>query len=167
LAQNRYDLALNFGMCGSFDHAIAIGQVVHVISDCVPEMGAEDGGGFLTMQQLGLVDANEFPHKNGRLVNSDPPASATLRDLLPVDGITVNTVHGNQDSIAALRSRLRPQIESMEGAAFMYACMIHKVPFAQVRAVSNVVERRNRAAWNIPLAIRNLGEVAKRILEEV
>ena len=25
----------------------------------------------------------------------------------------------------------------MEGAAFMYACLIHQVPFAQVRAVSN------------------------------
>jgi len=60
-------------------------------------------------------------------------------------------VHGNEDSIAAIRRRQKPQIESMEGAAFMYACIIHKVPFAQVRAVSNVVERRNRAAWNIPL----------------
>ena len=32
----------------------------------------------------------------------------------------------------------------MEGAAFMYACLIQGVPFAQVRAVSNIVERRNR-----------------------
>src|SRR5262249_18472991 len=115
----------------------------------------------------GLVDANEFPFENGRLVNLHPPASATLRKLVAVEGITVNTAHGNEDSIAAIRRRQKPQIESMEGAAFLYACMIHKVPFAQVRAVSNVVERRNRAAWNIPLAIRNLGEVAKSILEEI
>ena len=33
----------------------------------------------------------------------------------------------------------------MEGAAFMYVCLMHQVPFAQIRAVSNVVERRNRA----------------------
>ena len=37
----------------------------------------------------------------------------------------------------------------MEGAAFMYACLIAGVPFAQVRAVSNRVERRNRAAWDL------------------
>lgn len=167
LSQNHYDLALNFGICGSFDPAIAIGQVVHVISDCVAELGAEDGDGFLTMQELGLVDAHEFPFKNGRLVNFHPPASATLDVLVPVNGITVNTVHGKLDSIAAIGRRLKPQVESMEGAGFMYACMIHEVPFAQVRAVSNIIERRNRAAWNVPAAIGNLTKVAQSILEEI
>ena len=33
----------------------------------------------------------------------------------------------------------------MEGAAFMYACLIQDVPFAQVRAVSNMVERTESA----------------------
>ena len=45
----------------------------------------------------------------------------------------------------------------MEGAAFMYACLIHEVVFAQVRAVSNVVERRNRDAWKMAEAIGSLG----------
>ena len=33
----------------------------------------------------------------------------------------------------------------MEGAAFLYVCAMQGVPHAQVRAVSNMVERRNRA----------------------
>ena len=49
----------------------------------------------------------------------------------------------------------------------MYACMIHGVAFGQVRAVSNVVEKRNREAWNLSGAIRNLTEVALNILEDV
>jgi futalosine hydrolase len=53
----------------------------------------------------------------------------------------------------------------MEGAAFMYASLIAGVPFAQVRAVSNMVERRNRAAWKIDAAIRALGECSVRLLE--
>jgi futalosine hydrolase len=53
----------------------------------------------------------------------------------------------------------------MEGAAFMYACLISGVPFAQVRAVSNIVERRNRAAWRMDEAIRALGAAAVRILD--
>jgi futalosine hydrolase len=55
----------------------------------------------------------------------------------------------------------------MEGAAFMYACLIHEVPFAQVRAVSNVVERRNRSAWKMADAIESLGAAALRILEDI
>ena len=71
-------------------------------------------------------------------------------------------MHGNERTIAAVRARYQPEVESMEGAAFMYASLIAGVPFAQVRAVSNAVERRNRGAWKIDAAIRALGEVAVR-----
>jgi futalosine hydrolase len=53
----------------------------------------------------------------------------------------------------------------MEGAAFMYACLIHNVRFAQVRAVSNLVERRDRARWQMVEAIQALGVAAFRIVE--
>jgi futalosine hydrolase len=82
-----------------------------------------------------------------------------------VGAITVNTVHGRDASIDDVRRRFAPSVESMEGAAFMYACLVHGLPFAQVRAVSNAVERRNRAAWNVPDALRSLTEAARRILE--
>jgi futalosine hydrolase len=167
LAQGRYDLALNFGVCGSFDSNLELAQVVHVVSDRIAELGAEDDESFLTIQDLKLVDDNEFPFRCGCLVNLSPPLSATLAKLTVVNGITVNTVHGNERSITSVRRRFQPQVESMEGAAFMYACMIHGISFAQVRAVSNVVEKRNRKAWNLSGAIRNLTEVALSILEDV
>jgi futalosine hydrolase len=77
----------------------------------------------------------------------------------------VNTVHGNARSIAAVTRRFKPQVESMEGAAFMYACLIHQIPFAEVRAVSNVVEKRNRAAWKLREAIDNLNTTAQQIVD--
>jgi len=55
----------------------------------------------------------------------------------------------------------------MEGAAFMYTCLIHNLRFAQVRAVSNIVERRNRDAWRLPEAIARLSETARRIIEDL
>jgi futalosine hydrolase len=60
--------------------------------------------------------------------------------------------------------RFQPQVESMEGAAFMYACLIYGVPFAQVRAVSNIVERRNRRAWKMDEAVEGLCAAALEIL---
>ena len=165
MARQPYDFALNLGACGTFDRDLGLGTVVHVVSDCLAELGAEDGDQFLTIQDLELLDANEFPYRAGRLVNDHPPANQALSVLPAVAGITVNTVHGNEGSIAAVTARFRPQVESMEGAAFMYACMIRSVSFAQVRAVSNVVEPRNRAAWAMSDAIRNLGVTALRILD--
>jgi futalosine hydrolase len=164
LARSSYDLAVNLGVCGSFDRALAPGAVVHVVSDRIAELGAEDGDRFLTVHDLGLLDVDEFPFAAGRLVNAAPPANAALERLPRVDAITVNTVHGADASIAAVVERLAPQVESMEGAAFMYACLVQGLPFAQVRAVSNVVERRNREAWRLREAVTALCSAADEIL---
>lgn len=166
LAQTPYDLGLNFGVCGSFGRALEPGTaVVHIVSDRIAELGAEAGQAFLTIQDLNLLDDDEFPFTGGELVNTAPPANAALIRLPAVNGITVNTVHGHERSIADVAQRFAPQVESMEGAGFMYACLIHGLAFAQVRAVSNVVETRNREAWKLPEAISSLSRTALSILE--
>ena len=53
----------------------------------------------------------------------------------------------------------------MEGAAFMYVCLMHQVPFAQIRAVSNVVERRNRQAWKVREALDALSLAALDVVK--
>jgi len=164
LARTPFDLAFNLGICGSFDPALPPGAVVHVVSDTMPELGAEDGDAFLPIDELGFAQ-REAPFSDGRLVNVDVPANAALQRLPAVRGITVNTVHGNDWSIAETMQRFAPQVESMEGAGFMYAALLQGVPFAQVRAVSNRVERRNRAAWKIDDAIGNLCRVALEVIE--
>jgi futalosine hydrolase len=165
LAQTPYDLALNCGVCGSFDPALEPGRVVHVVADRIADLGAEDDGRFLTIHELNLLGDDEFPFRGQELVNATPPVNAGLAGLPAVRGITVNTAHGNERSIAAVVERFSPQVESMEGAAFMYACLVHRVPFAQVRAVSNIVEKRNRAAWQMDRAIDSLSTVAMNILD--
>jgi len=165
LCREPYDLALNLGVCGTFVPALALGAAVHVVADTFAELGAEDGGGFLSLEDLGLPGPDEFPFTRGRIVNAAVPQNPALRALPQVTGITVNTVHGDEASIARIVERLHPDVESMEGAAFMYACLAHGVPFAQVRVVSNVVERRNRAAWKLPEAIARLGRTALDIID--
>ena len=160
LARRPYDLALNLGICGSFDAAIKPGQVVHIVSDRFAELGSEDGEGFLTLADLGLEGEDT-------IVNEKPPVNRVLDRLPAVQAITVNTVHGREPSIAAIVERLRPQVESMEGAAFMYACATAGIPFVQLRSVSNIVARRNRASWRIEEAIDTLGAVALDFLESL
>lgn len=158
LTRTRYDIALNFGVCGSFDQALAPGTVVHVIEDRIAELGAEDGERFLAIEDMGFGQTSV-------VVNGAPPELGELHELPRVTAVTVNTVHGSEASITAIRDRCAPDVESMEGAAFAYACSIAHVPYAQVRAVSNIVERRNRASWRMDLAIRHLNDVALRILD--
>lgn len=163
LATGRYDLALNVGVCGSYDATLPPGTVVHVVMDRLAELGAENGDEFLTIEDLQLLKQHAL---NGYVMsNPTPPISGALMTLPGVCAITSNTAHGREESIEFVRARFGPQVESMEGAAFMYACLINEVPFAQVRAVSNVVEKRNREAWRMDEAIRNLGSSALKILD--
>lgn len=165
LAHTPYHVALNVGVCGTFDPALAPGTVVHVVSDRIAELGAEDGDRFLTIQEMDLLDPNEPPFTDGALVNAAPPVNPALDALPAVRGITVNTVHGNARSITAVRQRFNPQVETMEGAAFMYACLVQGVAFAQVRGVSNMVDIRNRENWKLADAISGASEIALSILD--
>ena len=54
LEAGAYELALNFGVCGAFDPELTTTTVVHVVDDTMPELGAEDGEAFLTLEDLAL-----------------------------------------------------------------------------------------------------------------
>ena len=142
------------------------GDVVHVVSDRIAELGAEDGDGFCRLTR----SASRTRSRSGarhEFVNDRPAGASRRCDGLPkVRGITVNTVHGNERSIAAVRQRFSPQVESMEGAAFMYACLMHA---GAVRPGSRGVQRRraaqSRGAGSWPKRLTRCGRGAG-ILDE-
>jgi len=157
LTTHQYDLAINLGIAGSFDRNIATGEVVEIIEDQLSELGAEDDEAFLPIEALGFGES---------IFKTDVRLSSyTDQQLKQVSAITVNTVHGHEPSIKKLSGRIQPQLESMEGAAFFYACTQAGVPCLQIRAVSNYVEKRNRDAWQIGLAIKNLNSFAAELLK--
>jgi len=160
LAHHHYDLAINLGIAGSFVEDIAIGDVVYVTQDVFAEWGAENHDDFISIDSLGFGESVHLA-SNLPLLTKIP--------LKNVIGITVNKVHGNEVSIknTLVRLRLQPQIESMEGAAFLYACNQRAIDCVQIRAISNWVEPRNRQNWNITLAIKNLNQFAIKFLENI
>ena len=159
LATHSYDLGINLGIAGSFDRDIDLGEVVEITEDHLSELGAQDDDTFLPIEALGFGES---------VFKTDTSLSSYFNsDLRQVKAITVNTVHGHEPSIKKLTGRLKPQLESMEGAAFFYACKQAGVPYLQIRAVSNYVEKRNRDTWQIGLAIKNLNSFAVEFLRNV
>ncbi len=154
---NTYDLIINAGVCGSFKEDIVISDVVIVREDCFSELGAQDDNQFLPVSEINLG--------NEKVITNNLFANSFTQSLKKVRGITVNTVHGNNDSINAIKKRLDPDVESMEGAAFLLACNTFNRTCIQLRAVSNKVEKRNKEHWNLPLAITNLNNVLIQLLD--
>lgn len=157
LATHQYDLVINLGIAGSFKRDIALGTVCEITDDTLVELGAENDEAFITIDELG------FGESRFKATYTLPPSA----NIKKVTAATVNTVHGNDASIAKLSSRINAQLESMEGAAFFYACKQADVPCMQIRSVSNYVEKRNRAAWQIGPAIKNLNTFAAELLKDL
>jgi len=148
----NYKLILNLGIAGSFDRSIPLATVVNITTDEFAELGAENGESFLPIDELGFGKAKYAARNN--LLHS------ALEKLPKVHGITVNRVHGNENSIIKAIEQSKPITESMEGAAVLYCCEQEALPCLQVRSISNYVEVRNKENWQIGPAIRSLNEWA-------
>lgn len=146
LSNSNIDLVLNIGIAGTFNPDLKIGDVTQLVSDRLVEVGVEDRGKFLPADEMGLCDSSELKFESNVRIDGLPESK----------GITVNRVHGSADSIEKVIEQFNPDVETMEGAAVAYVCQQFGVPWVQIRAISNVVEPRNRENWNIPLAIENL-----------
>ena len=152
LSKNNYELVVNIGVAGSFNNSLMIGDVVEVVEDNFSEIGFEDGKSF--------SEFTDFEVENTFKVEG-------RTNLKQVKAITVNTVHGNENSITKIVNRLNPDVESMEGAAVFSVCKEFKTPCIQVRSISNKVEKRNKENWDIPLAIQNLNTTVAKIIIEL
>ena len=159
----KYDLVINAGVAGSFRDEISIGSVVNVKSEQFCDFGIEEGNRVKTIFDAGFVDPNDFPFRNGHLVN---PNWFENLDLPAVHGVTGNISHGNAQSIEKIKNEFDPDIESMEGAAIFYVCLFEKVPFLEIRAISNYVDVRDTEKWDIPTAIENLTDELFRFLRQ-
>lgn len=158
-----YDFLLNAGIAGSMDQSLALGDVVQVHTEQFGDFGAEDQNQqLLDVFQLELINAQQHPFQNGKLVNQ---ATQGFSFLPTVEALTVNRVHGSSDSIARMRNQFPDaQIESMEGAAFFYSALLYEKPFLQIRSISNYVEPRNRDAWQIGLAVNHLCKTLSELI---
>jgi futalosine hydrolase len=156
LAKENYDIAINAGVAGAIDKNLALGELVNVMHDYFYELGAEDGQQWLSIEDLGLLSDADLPYKSKGLFNDKLVQSTKILALKQVKGHTVNTIHGQFESIEKMKIRSNAQIESMEGAAFLYCCLQHELSNVQIRAISNYVEPRNKETWQMHLAINVL-----------
>jgi len=153
------DMIINAGVAGSYNKEINIGSVVEVVEDRFADLGVEEAdGAFTDVFEMDLMNKDQFPFENGLLKIEGQT------NYQRVSGITVNKVNGTAESIARMTEKYNPEIETMEGAAFMYTAKIMDIKAIQLRAISNFVEPRNKANWDLEKAIKSLNEALINIM---
>jgi len=159
MSGKHYDLAINVGIAGTFNPKHKLGNIYRVPQDTIYGFGAQDDQQFLPIDELGF----------GQSVFLEKPPKFSLGpsfDSLPsLNAITVNTVHGNEQSILQVVTKLGANhLESMEGAAFFYAAGKLGIPCLQVRAISNLIEKRNTKNWDIAKAVNQLNHFLNSLI---
>jgi futalosine hydrolase len=167
LLTTHYDIAINAGIAGTYGNRIPVGDVVEVTCETMSELGAEEEENLVSVFELGLMDPDAFPFSKGLLVNNNPVKVPALENLMQVRGNTVSMIRSSKEGIRQVRKFTEADIESMEGAAFFYSCLVSGIPFIQVRAISNFVEERDKSNWKVPLALKNLNLTLQTVIEEL
>ena len=162
-ALKKYDLVIQPGVAGCFDPAIAPGQVVTVKQDTIADQSVVELEKLKTLFDLNLVPQDQYPYKKGWLINPNKEILKKAK-LKMVKGISVNQISTSKQMIKLYREIFDPVTESMEGAALHYVCSMEKVPFLQLRSISNYIGERNKKKWNMMDSIINLNDTLIRII---
>lgn len=161
----RPDIIIQAGIAGCFDKNIALGSVVVVKQEAIGDQGVIESGKMKTLFDLGLVEKDQLPFSNGWLINKSEYLKKVK--LKKVKGITINEITTSKQKIGFYQDSFEPVIESMEGAALHYVCLLEKIPFLQIRSISNYIGERNKKKWNVKESINNLNKELIRLLESL
>ena len=165
-ARSDYDLVVSAGIGGGFPGRAEVGSLV-VASDLVAaDLGVQTPEGFSSLDELGFGSTR---------IQAEGSLVARVAEALRIAGLpvcvgpvlTVSTATGTAATAAELAARVAgAAAEGMEGFGVAAAARKRGIPVLELRAISNLVGPRDRAAWRIKEALHAL-EAASSVLAEV
>jgi futalosine hydrolase len=161
--KRRPDYMLQAGVAGSFSTHHPPGSLVMIGEEVCGDLGVEENQQFKDVFDMGLPQITT-PYTGNALVNSYTEKWKS-HQLPCVKAITINEISTRADRIQQLQQKYAPVVESMEGAAFHYVALMEKIPFMQLRAISNTVGERDKKNWKMKEAIDTLNAKLIEILK--
>jgi futalosine hydrolase len=165
LQLKRPGIVIQAGVAGCFDRKIPLGTVVAVRKETIADQSVVELKKLKTLFDLQLIPHDQFPFKNGWLENTSE-ALKKLK-LKKVDAISVNEITTSKQRVRFYEDSFQPAIESMEGAALHYTCLMEKIPFLQLRSISNYIAERDKTKWDMKKSIVNLNRALIELVETI
>lgn len=152
----RPGVVVQAGVAGCFDQNIPLGTVVVVKKETIADQSVIELKKLKTLFDLELVPHDQYPFKKGWLENDHPVFKKSK--LKKVNAISVNEITTSREKVQFYKDAFAPVVESMEGAALHYTCLMEKIPFIQLRSISNYIAERNKKNWDMKKSILNLNK---------
>lgn len=164
VSRQRPDFVLQAGIAGCLNEELPLSKIVVIENEAVGDLGVEENGRFNSLFDLNLQPRDRHPWTNGKLRNDVKHLAQT--GLKIVDGVSVNEITTDPKRIKLYKEQLGASVESMEGAALHYTCLMEQIPFLQIRSLSNFVGERDKSKWVMAQAISQLNLELERIINK-
>lgn len=163
--KTKPDIIIQAGIAGCFQ--LGKNNTIFVVNrDIISDMGVTENNIFKDIFDLNLAGKNDSPFNDGWLIN--PYQKLLLASgFEQVNAVSVNEITTNANMIDWYQQKYQPVVESMEGAALHYVCLLEKIPFLQIRAVSNYIGERDKTKWSIKEAISILNENLISLIKKI
>jgi futalosine hydrolase len=164
-ADDGYTHVVSAGIAGAFPGRAEVGDVVVARSSVAADLGCRTDDGFLTLTDMGLPQPGHIEY----------PAALTWRDRLVAGGLSVATGEvvtlscmTGTDAEGKLLAERHPHAvaEAMEGWGVAWAARSFGVTTGEIRAVSNMVGKRDPSTWDISGALDALSRAFGVLLSE-
>jgi futalosine hydrolase len=144
--------------------SLEIGDLALATEEMFADEGVATPDGFRDFSDLGfpLLSDENFQLQSRfsadrQLLNDARPvfeqvAAAAGKKLVAGTLVTVSTCSGSEQSGREMALRTGGLCENMEGAAIAQVCSLYGVPFLELRGISNRMENRDLAGWDLPAA---------------
>ncbi|MDW7673529.1 MAG: futalosine hydrolase [Bacillota bacterium] len=166
LATGQYQLVISAGIAGGFAERAEVGSLVVGSYMVAADLGVETLNGFNSLDMLGF-GSTEI---QGEAALIEGITGALRAGNVPVNIgpiLTVATATGTAERAVELARRVPgATAEAMEGFGVALAAKEYGAKVMELRAISNLVGPRDRAAWRIEDALKAL-TAAMSVLPEV
>ena len=169
----RPELVIMGGIAGAFAGSGAmVGDVCFATEEIYADTGIHSPEGFTGVEKTGipLVEAGDMKYYNRFPVRDLFCKITELRFTFKIISgpfATVSAVSGTDKAADRIEEAWNPLCENMEGAAAAHVSLMYGVPFVEARGISNMVEDRDRARWDIPMACANCAAVIRKLMEKI
>ncbi|GAW67697.1 futalosine hydrolase [Geoanaerobacter pelophilus] len=155
-------MLINTGCGGAFPGCgLGIGDLAVAQSESFADEGVQTPNGWHSLELIGIPVFQEGGRRFFNTFPLDPDLArgagerALELGFAAVSGpfLTVSTCSGSADQGEELLRRFQGVCENMEGGAVAQVALQYAVPLLEVRGISNLVEDRDLARWDLKLAV--------------
>lgn len=168
-------LVINTGCAGAYANSgLSVGDLAIATVEVLGDDGAITSDGWLDLQTMKLpyleskshLCFNEIPLSTKAVENAITVASNNNIKIKSGRFATVSNCSGSLQQGDILSLRCNAITENMEGAAVALTSLRYNIDCLEVRGISNMVEERNLANWNMKLAVTTAQEFVLKYLQE-